>query len=124
MNWTAEYEQKEDALARVFYMLIAAVLMTLRASMDSRRAAIFFPCERMSPSDARSIDNRLSRDEAHEAVVRLLLAAELALQRLSAMMRAVYELMNQAYLLAASTRKQDSDIAHQCELAGKRLDSS
>lgn len=124
MNWTAKHEQQEEALVRVFLMLVAAVLMTLRADMNSRRAAILSPFRRMSPSDARSIDNRLLLEEARDAVDRLLVAAEVALLRLSAMMRALYELMNHAFLLAASARKQDSNTAHQCELPRKRLDTS
>lgn len=124
MNWMAAYEQREEAPTRVFYMLIATVLMTLRAGMDSRRASIFFPYERLSRNDARSIDNRLSRDEVRVAVVRLLLAAELALQRLSTMMRAVYELMNHAHTLAGRRHEQACMPPNQCAQPAKRLDSS
>lgn len=112
MKWNAAIEQQEEALARVFLMLIAMTLMSIRAVLVARA------------------DPALLRDEEamayhHNQIEDLLHAAEIAAQRaMASVSRTAYELVKQTYSLAQSAREHVGGIAHQCGRPAKRLDSS
>lgn len=126
MNGQAAYEQSEQALLRVFYMLVVSFLFAIQAAMASRGAFAHLSSDGASPRhDALMVENLppLTPDELRLKALDLLDAIDAAACLLASMlMRTVHELMNQADMLTG--RERAGDIAHQCALSGKRLDSS
>lgn len=124
MDWTAAKEQREDALRLVFFMLVAMVLLIVRAGLDARGASTAFP-PKGAPNDAAATDYpaESSLSASYHAALTLLCAAQVA-GRLLAITRAIYELMNQAHTLAVSFRGRVRDAARLRGRTSERLDTS
>ena len=125
MGWTAANEQREDALLRVFFMLVAMVLLIVRSGLDARGALNAFP-PKGAPGDGAAADYRppSSQSTLYNAALTLLCAAGVAARRLLAMARAIYELMNEAHTMALSVRGTVCGASQLRERTSERLDTS
>ena len=125
MDWTAANEQREDALLRVFFMLIAMVLLIVRVGLDARGALTAFPAKG-APDDGAAARYRPPSPQStlYHAALTLLCAAHVAVRRLLAMARALYELINQAHTQALSVRGRICGASRLRERTSERLDTS
>lgn len=126
MDVRAAQQHREDAHFRVFMMLIALVLMTIRARSDARSVSPSLT-HRLLHASVPGYRPTTSVAQLHvlpfqTAVAALFAAAELAARRLISTMRADYELMKLAPARPlAQSKPQAGDRSHP---DSKRLDSS
>lgn len=126
MDWRAANDQRRQAQLRLFYMFVVMGLLAIEGLLDARQMLAFLSVERGDPRATGNLYATKPPPERAYAVIALLCAATLALQRLDATTRAPYERMNLAYMLTRwlAFPARTCPPADQCDLPGQRLDSS
>lgn len=130
MGWKSQYEQQKIALRRVFYMFTSIALMLTALSYRQRGWTVSLA---PGPTGGRHAgwvidtgpDNPPPCD-LYPATQALLIAARLVLARIDAITRSFYELMNRAHMFAhwLGLSAWVYPPSNQCQLPGKRFDSS
>lgn len=124
MDCRAAHEQREDAWFRVLMMLVALVVLTVRAGPDAKGTPQPKARRALFGSELPLYEAPLSgsHDRTHRAVELLLSAVDAAAQHLIAMMRS-----GRAFLQRSSTRpmrQHGCRVVCQCGQTAGRLDSS
>lgn len=130
MGWKSKYEQQKIALLRIFYMFTSLALML--TALDHRQRGWTVSLAPGPTDHSHSgwvVDTGPDDPPLHDiypVTQAMLAAARLVLAQLDAMTRAPHELMNRAHALAnwQALSAWTYPPANQCELPGKRFDSS